>query len=169
MDETLLNAAKRAVQSLKKRNLTLSSAESCTAGMISMVLCAASDDGVPYASGFITYDDRAKNQLLHVSADTLTKFTAVSAQTVKEMAQGACEVAGTDTGVSVSGYAGPEGGKDGTPAGTVWFGWYLGPGSQQQEVRHFDGDCEAVILQASIFALERLASRVEELPDNFSK
>ncbi|MBU9808474.1 CinA family protein [Rahnella perminowiae] len=158
MDEQLLNAAQKVVHVLKDRDLTLASAESCTAGMVGMALCAASEGGVPYASGFITYDDRAKNQLLHVSTDTLAKFTAVSAQTVKEMAKGASEMAGTDTGLSVSGYAGPEGGEDGTPAGTVWFGWYLGPGKQRQEVRHFDGDSEAVLLQASIFALEKLAA-----------
>ncbi|MEN4908783.1 CinA family protein [Rahnella bonaserana] len=76
----------------------------------------------------------------------------------KEMAQGANRAAKTQVALSVSGYAGPQGGDDGTTAGTIWFAWAFGTEQVIAEVRHFEGECEEVIRQAALFSLERLAS-----------
>jgi nicotinamide-nucleotide amidase len=74
------------------------------------------------------------------------------------MAQGANRAAKTQVALSVSGYSGPQGGDDGTPAGTIWFAWAFGTERVIAEVRHFEGECEEVIRQAALFSLERLAS-----------
>lgn len=158
MDNELLNAGVKVFNLLEKDGLTLSSAESCTAGLISMTLCAASHGGANYSSGFVTYDDTAKTIMLGVKPQTISHFSAVSSQAVKEMAQGANRVAKTQLALAVSGYAGPEGGKDGTPAGTIWFAWAFGTERVAAEVKKFEGDCEAVIHQAALYSLDRLAS-----------
>ena len=158
MDKTLLKAAEGVLCVLKAKNLNLATAESCTAGLISMTLCAASEGGANYSSGFVTYDNTAKTIMLGVKPETLSQCTAVSAQAVREMAQGANRVAKTQVALSVSGYAGPEGGEDGTPAGTIWFGWVFGLERAITEVKHFDGDCEEVIRQAALHSLTRLKS-----------
>ena len=158
MDKILLKAAEDVLCVLKANSLNLATAESCTAGLISMTLCAASEGGANYSSGFVTYDDTAKSIMLGVKPETLSQYTAVSAQAVREMAQGANRVAKTQVALSVSGYAGPDGGEDGTPAGTIWFGWVFGLERAITEVKHFDGDCEEVIRQAALHSLTRLKS-----------
>lgn len=158
MDKTLLKAAEDLISVLKANSLNLATAESCTAGLISMTLCAASKGGANYSSGFVTYDNTAKSIMLGVKPETLSQYTAVSAQAVREMAQGANRVAKTQVALSVSGYAGPEGGEDGTPAGTIWFGWVFGTERVINEVKHFEGDCEKVILRAALYSLKRLTS-----------
>lgn len=147
---------------LTAAGLKLATAESCTGGLISTAMCATENSGEFYTSGFTTFTNSAKQQILGVAQQTLETFTAVSQETVTEMAKGAKQVSAEDIGLSVSGYAGPEGGEDGTPAGTVWFGWYFSDNVKHAEVCHFDGDCEQVITQAAEFALKRLAQLVEE-------
>ena len=158
MDKILLKAAEDVLCVLKANSLNLATAESCTAGLISMTLCAASEGGANYSSGFVTYDNTAKTTMLGVKPETLSQYTAVSAQAVREMAQGANRVAKTLVALSVSGYAGPEGGEDGTTAGTIWFGWAFSTERAITEVKHFEGDCEEVIRQAALYSLTRLTS-----------
>lgn len=158
MRQKILSAAKQAIHALQDKGLTLSTAESCTSGMIGMALCAASDGGECYSSGFITYDDQSKMIMLGVSGETLKACSAVSPETVTEMAKGAIERAETKTALAVSGYAGPEGGADGTPAGTVWFAWHLAEGYTVAQVHQFTGKPEEVVMQASEYALTELAS-----------
>lgn len=158
MDKTLLKATEDLLCVLEGNSLNLATAESCTAGLLSMTLCAASEGGANYSSGFVTYDDTAKSIMLGVKPETLSQYTAVSAEAVKEMAQGANTVAKTLVALSISGYAGPKGGEDGTPAGTIWFGWAFSTERAIAEVKHFEGDCEEVIRQAALYSLTRLTS-----------
>lgn len=132
MNEAAYNEAKTTGELTKQlanvfidRGLSLTTAESCTGGNLATALCAESDTAAFYDIGVITFSDRAKQTLLGVQASTLEKYTAVSEQTVKEMSTGIRERAGTDISIAISGYAGPDGGEDGTPAGTVWFAWNL--------------------------------------------
>lgn len=156
MNEKLQHAAKQAGIYLSQRGLRLATAESCTGGLITYTLCATEDTTAFYSSGFITYTNEAKQRMLGVKEETLRLYTAVSEQTVHEMAAGARARSGEDVSLSVSGYAGPSGGEDGTPPGTVWFGWGM-PGQETvAEKRHFNGDPKTVIDQAAVFALERL-------------
>ncbi len=141
---------------LIEKKLFLTTAESCTGGHIASTLCAAGDTPLFYGTGFVTFNDDAKKTVLGVSAETLEKYTAVSGQTVSEMSTGALRCARADASIAVSGYAGPEGGEDGTPAGTVWFAWQLPESKIYIKTAHFTGDCEAVIAQATDYALAEM-------------
>lgn len=147
---------------LMQRNLRLATAESCTGGQIATTLCATENTPEFYGCGFVTFNDRAKIKLLHVNPRTLAQHSAVSRQTVEEMAQGARSISGEPISVAVSGYAGPEDGPDGTPAGSIWFAWSMFDQPVASEFRQFSGNCEAVINQAVKFALIRILQRLEK-------
>lgn len=109
------------VEELTKRKLTLTTAESCTGGMI-----ASSIVNVPGASdvlmqGIVTYSNAAKMKYLGVKEETLKAHGAVSRETAYEMASGACHMTGTDCGVATTGIAGPGGGTPEKPVGTVYI------------------------------------------------
>lgn len=140
------------------RGLSLTTAESCTGGHLAAALCAEADTADFYDIGIITFSDRAKKKMLGVQASTLEKYTAVSEQTVREMSEGAQLRAGTDMSIAISGYAGPDGGEDGTPAGTVWFAWNF-RGQIVTKREFFSGDCQDVIAKAVSYSL---AGLVEE-------
>lgn len=141
----------------------LTTAESCTAGLISMTLAAVESSGDFYTSGFVTYSENAKIRLLGVHPDTLKQHTAVSEQTAREMVQGACARSGEPVGLSITGYAGPDGGDDGTPAGTIWFGWMLPDGTDEAECHQFSGDPKSVMEQGTQFALQGLIKRLRRV------
>ena len=94
---------------LKARRLTLAVAESCTGGLIGHRLTNVPGSSAYFPGGIIAYSNEIKEKLLGVSHTTLTNFGAVSEETAREMARGACRVLGTDIGVAVTGIAGPGG------------------------------------------------------------
>lgn len=124
---------------LTERHLTLVTAESCTGGLVSSRITDVPGSSVYFLGGIVAYSYEAKASLLGVSWDTLNSKGAVSRETVIEMARGARRVFDADIAVSVSGIAGPGGGTDEKPVGTVWIGLAT-PG--WEEARHFvwDGD-----------------------------
>ncbi|WP_312689507.1 2-oxo-tetronate isomerase [Kosakonia sp.] len=162
MTNTFTSGASELGRVLVAKQLQLATAESCTGGLIASQLCAAEDTPSFYGSGFVTYTDEAKINMLGVNVQTLAAWTAVSEQVVKEMAAGAAERSGASVSLSVSGYAGPDGGEDGTPAGTVWFAWQLPDGNITTEKKHFSGDSETVIKQAASYALNNLITLLSE-------
>ncbi len=107
---------------LTRQGLTLSVAESCTGGLLSSYITAVPGASNFYRGGACTYCDEIKQRILGVRPETLKQYTAVSRQTAAEMAEGCARVFGTDLAVSITGYAGPEGGEDGTPVGTIYVG-----------------------------------------------
>lgn len=106
---------------MHKKNLTLSTAESCTGGFIAHLITQHPGCSSVYAGGAVTYSYELKKSVLGVKQKTLTDFGAVSEETVREMAAGALEHFKTDYSVAVSGIAGPDGGMPGKPVGTVWI------------------------------------------------
>jgi nicotinamide-nucleotide amidase len=108
-------------EKLITRGWTLSVAESCTGGLISHRLTEVPGISQVFTEGLVTYSNEAKMRLLGVSASTLKKHGAVSQKTVIEMAHGIRQRSGTNTSLSVSGIAGPEGGTLEKPVGTVWI------------------------------------------------
>ena len=106
---------------MKEKGLTLSTAESCTGGYISHLITKHPGCSAVFAGGAVTYSYELKESVLGVKAETLAKYGAVSEQTVKEMAAGAISHFNTDYSVAVSGIAGPDGGTDDKPVGTVWI------------------------------------------------
>lgn len=113
-------SAQSVIDILKEKNLTLSTAESCTGGMIGELITSVSGASEVYGFGFITYANEAKEQILGVKHETLEKFGAVSEETAREMALGAKRVSGSDISVSVTGIAGPGGGTKEKPVGLVY-------------------------------------------------
>ncbi|ALL05657.1 damage-inducible protein CinA [Pedobacter sp. PACM 27299] len=106
---------------MEQRNLSLSTAESCTGGYIAHLITQHPGCSSVYEGGAVTYSYDLKMSLLGVKAETLAKYGAVSEETVKEMAIGALQNFKTDYAVAVSGIAGPDGGMPDKPVGTVWI------------------------------------------------
>lgn len=106
---------------LMERGLTISAAESCTGGMFGAAMTDVPGISAVFDRSLVTYSNEAKMQELGVRPETLEKFGAVSEETAREMAEGVRNVSGTDIGVSVTGIAGPDGGTEQKPVGTVYY------------------------------------------------
>ena len=106
---------------LIEKNITISTAESCTGGSLGRIITSVSGASSIYGYGFITYANEAKENLLGVSFDTLKNFGAVSPETACEMAAGARRVSKSDIAVSTTGIAGPGGGTAEKPVGLVYI------------------------------------------------
>ena len=105
-----MSLEERIVEKLEKRGLYLTTAESCTAGLLAGRIMNVSGASSVYKEGYITYANESKEKLLHVRHETLEQYGAVSTQTAEEMAEGAAKAAGADAALSVTGIAGPLGG-----------------------------------------------------------
>lgn len=114
-----------AAQELTARGLTLSVAESCTGGLLSKRITDVAGASKFYKGGACTYCDEIKHKILGVKQETLDRYTAVSTQTAEEMARGIAALYDTDIGIGITGYAGPDGGADGTPVGTIHIGMFF--------------------------------------------
>jgi nicotinamide-nucleotide amidase len=114
------------VKLLKENNLTIATAESCTGGEYAQSITSVPGASLIFGRGFVTYSNEAKMELLGVEESVLSKYGAVSEQCAAEMAEGARRAAGSDIGISITGIAGPDGGSEEKPVGTVWLGLSLG-------------------------------------------
>jgi nicotinamide-nucleotide amidase len=141
-------------QLLLRKKWTITTAESCTGGGIGYWLTAVPGSSAYVDRGFITYSNKAKQQLLAVRSATLLQFGAVSEETAREMAAGAANAAGANVAIAVSGIAGPDGGSAHKPVGTVCFGFFL---ADQVVSSHmlFAGDRQQVRQQAIDYALKQ--------------
>ncbi len=149
------------VELLQEQKLTLSLAESCTGGMVSSRIVSVPGASEVFREGFVTYAEKAKRKRLLVKKSTLKKETAVSAKTAKEMAKGGCFTSGTDVCVSITGYAGPEGGTKEHPVGTVFLGCCISGDVTVREC-HFTGNRSRIREQAAVSALTLLRDCVLE-------
>ena len=121
-DRTLTGLSQRVGRALLARRATVTTADSCTGGWISKALTDVPGRSACFQSAYVTYSNEAKTSLLGVSARLLRRDGAVSESVVTQMAKGALRVARADIAVAVSGVAGPDGGSDEKPVGTVWIG-----------------------------------------------
>ena len=119
MEDALAYAA---VAAFSDRRLTLATAESCTGGLVAKRITDISGSSAMFEGGVVSYSNDVKMKILGVSAATLAEHGAVSEETAREMALGAKERLGADIAVSTTGIAGPTGGTDEKPVGTVCFG-----------------------------------------------
>ena len=120
----------RVVQGLRQQGLTIALAESCTGGLVAKRITDIAGASEVFGFGCVTYSNAAKQRLLGVSQETLERCTAVSEQTALEMARGVRALSGADIGLSVTGYAGPGGGTEEHPVGTVFIGLSWAGGEQ---------------------------------------
>ena len=148
--------AARVIEIFREKRLSLALAESCTGGMIAACVTSVAGSSDIFCGSAVVYVNAAKETILGVSRETLEKHGAVSSQCAKEMARGARYVYGADVAMSVTGIAGPGGGSDAKPVGTVWFGVSL-HGVEETFCIRFDGDRAAVRRQSTETVLRRLA------------
>lgn len=110
-------------QWLKARGMTIATAESCTGGKLASLLNKHAGSSAFYLGSVVAYDNRVKEQVLGVSAEDLKTRGAVSEEVVKQMANGVRMLMHADFAIATSGIAGPDGGSEEKPVGTVWIGW----------------------------------------------
>ncbi len=157
-DQTLAEAL---VQTLQNTGQTVATAESCTGGLIGKMVTDVSGSSRVYAGGWVTYTNEMKQSQLGVPDELFAEHGAVSGPVVCAMAAGALERSGADLAVSVSGVAGPTGGTEDKPVGTVWLGLAHKSGDGQQtqtsaiRVR-LPGDRPSIRRRASMCALQWL-------------
>lgn len=137
--EEEVNLEDAIVMLLKEKNMTLTTAESCTGGLLAGRIVNVSGASSVYREGYITYSNEAKERLLGVKHETLEAYGAVSKETAYEMAAGAAKAAGADAAVSVTGIAGPDGGTKDKPVGLVYIGCCVN-GKVRVEEFHFTGN-----------------------------
>lgn len=142
-----------------QHDLTIVTAESCTAGLIAGSLADLPGCGKWFKSGYVTYSPEAKQRILGVNKKTIEQFNLTSEEVAREMVQGALGISEANVAVATTGVAGPDSGEGGIPAGTVCFGWAfrLGNGIKlYSETRHFDGERNAVRQAAADYAITRI-------------
>lgn len=149
------------VELLAARGLTVTTAESCTGGLIAGTLVNVAGASDVLNEGYVTYSNEAKERLVGVSHETLEKYGAVSPQTAREMAEGAAKAAGADAALSATGIAGPGGGTEEKPVGLVYIGCYLNGKTSVGECR-FTGDRMENRMHTVETALKMLKSCLQE-------
>lgn len=162
MDERIETLAQRVIALATDKKALLATAESCTGGLIAGALTSVPHSSVVVQGGIISYSNEVKRCELGVSGSDLESHGAVSEPVALQMAQGARMKLSTTLAVSVTGVAGPGGGSEEKPVGTVWFG-IASPAGTKAEVRHFTGDRSAVRAQTVSHALELLESALHAL------
>ena len=156
--------AESLVTALSSSGKTVTTAESCTGGWIAKAITDIPGSSSAFAYGIVSYSNGAKESLLGVQNSTLADHGAVSSQVVKQMAQGALQLSGADIAVAVSGVAGPDGGTDEKPVGTVCFAWAVRTKSGitvDGEKQRFDGNRNEVRVQTVAQALRGVLDRIE--------
>ena len=151
-EETLEQAV---VRLLKKYELTVTTAESCTGGLLAGRIINVPGASEVYNEGFITYSNKAKRKYLDVSKSTLKKYGAVSEQTAREMATGGVFATDSDACVAVTGLAGPDGGREEKPVGLVYIATYMKDKVNVQKYQ-FKGNRAKIREQAVVKGLDLL-------------
>lgn len=145
---------------LKKYQITLTTAESATGGMIASTLINVPGISEFFTEGYVTYSNAAKVKMIHVAQETIDRYGVVSAETAYDMAESAARAAGCDASLSVTGVAGPDGGTKECPVGLVYIGCHL-CGRTVTERHIFEGDRMAVRQSATEAALLLLKNMLE--------
>ncbi|MCW8164680.1 CinA family protein [Verminephrobacter aporrectodeae] len=140
---------------LLQRGHMLASAESCTGGMIAAACTDLAGSSQWFERGFVTYSNVAKTEMLGVPAGLIGEHGAVSEAVARAMAEGALAHSRAQLSLAVTGVAGPTGGSDAKPVGSVWFGWCV-DGVTHSEMQHFSGDRASVRAATVRHALQRL-------------
>ena len=145
---------------LISRNERLVTAESCTGGWVSMLITSVAGSSRWFDRGFITYSNEAKQEMLSVDKQVIEIHGAVSEETARHMVQGAIDHSHARAGLAVTGIAGPGGGSDEKPVGTVCFGWLV-DGECETETCFFAGDRADVRRQSVRHVLTGMLNRLQ--------
>ena len=140
---------------LLKHSHLLATAESCSGGMIAAACTDLAGSSQWFERGFVTYSNAAKVEMLGVPAALIEQEGAVSEAVARAMADGALAHSQAHVSLAVTGVAGPTGGSEAKPVGTVWFAWCVN-GETHSEMQHFAGDRAAIRAATVRYALQRL-------------
>ena len=157
--------AESLISELVAAGKTVATAESCTGGWIAKALTDIGGSSQCFGYGIVSYSNGAKESMLGVNPATLAEHGAVSEAVVSEMAAGALALSGADYAVAVSGIAGPDGGSDEKPVGTVWFAWAIrtdGDMIVETKLHQIPGDRHAVRSRTVIVGLQGIRERLNQ-------
>ena len=143
------------------QGVMIATAESCTGGGIATAITELAGSSAWFDAGFVTYSNQAKNKMLDVPSDLIEVHGAVSEEVVLAMAKGAVANSQAQLSVAVSGVAGPGGGSELKPVGTVWIAWQS-PAKSVSQVFQFSGDRHSVRLQTIEQALSGLIKLLDK-------
>ena len=161
MSEALLKALSAELgERLAARGWRVTTAESCTGGLVAGAITDTAGSSGWFDVGYVAYSNEAKSRLLGVAPALLAEHGAVSEATARAMAEGALRQSGAQLALAVTGIAGPGGGGDAKPVGTVCFAWAVAGAATETATRRFDGDRAGVRRQSVIAALEGAVGRV---------
>lgn len=152
--ESIQKLSQQLGEALKQRHWVCATAESCTGGGVAAAITDIPGSSEWFDRAFVTYTNDAKQEMLGVTTTTLATFGAVSEPTVLEMATGVLERSHATISVAISGIAGPSGGSDEKPVGTVCFAWLDKFGWKRVETMHFLGGRTQVRAQAVYHAMQ---------------
>ena len=153
--------AEQLLDACRARNIKVATAESCTGGLIAGCLTAVAGASDVVERGFVTYSNEAKTEMLGVPGELIERVGAVSEEVSRAMAEGALENSAAQLSLAVTGIAGPGGGSDEKPVGTVYLAWQF-PGIETVSERfHFHGNRDEVRRQSVATALSELARLIQ--------
>ncbi len=154
-DTGIADAVQALAHTLLAKGWMLSTAESCTGGMVAAACTDLAGSSAWLERGFVTYSNAAKTEMLGVDAQLIAQHGAVSEPVARAMAQGAVQHAAADVALAITGVAGPGGGSADKPVGTVWFA-FAGPWGVRSGMQRFAGDRAAVRRSAAVHALRHM-------------
>ena len=162
-DPAINELATKLVAELNEMKKAVAPAESCTGGWLAKALTDVPGSSGCFGYGIVSYSNGAKESILGVRNRTLAEHGSVSEPVVREMAEGTLRLSGADISVAVSGVAGPDGGSDEKPVGTVWFSWAMrGPRgiSIDTVLQRFEGNRESIRMQSVLHGLKGVRARL---------
>jgi len=154
--DEILDLSKSLIDTCKAKGLMVATAESCTGGLIAASITAVSGSSDIFDRGFNTYSYESKSEMLGVDMDDIVASGAVSETVARQMADGALAHSSAHLSVAVTGVAGPGGGSEEKPVGTVDIAAALESRETEYRRFHFDGDRDAVRMQTVKAALEMM-------------
>ena len=158
---TLRQTTALVVKTLKEKKATVATAESCTGGLIAKSITDKAGSSAVLAGGMVTYTNRIKIDVLGVDENIIKEHTEVSHACAKAMAKRAKDVFGTDYALSATGYAGPGGGTEKDPTGTVYIGIATPTGTRSERICIENATRAQVRNTATHYALKMLLSEIQ--------
>lgn len=159
-NQSLCEKANAILGACKAHGVKLATVESCTGGLLSAILTELPGSSAMFTHGFITYANEAKSEMVGVDAALIDAHGAVSEPVARAMAEGALKNASADLAIAITGIAGPDGGSEAKPVGTVHFGCAMKGKATIHRQERFSGDRSAVRLAAVAMALDMIVAEL---------
>ncbi|MFZ0218802.1 MAG: CinA family protein [Candidatus Aquirickettsiella sp.] len=153
--------AKKLGDKLKQQHLQLVTAESCTGGQLAQTITSVPGASKWFERGFVTYSILAKQQMLEVDETLINQYGPVSEEVVLAMANGALNKSPANICIAISGIAGPQGGTEKLPVGTIWTAWVAKNAFSKTQCQHYIGDRLIIRYAAVEFALQTLLNLIK--------